>query len=100
MYRMAKLTGKRTIRLARIVMPLGEPRKRSTPEPALTLPPREGNLIHLHIPLAMIEAALARHKQRPKPPKLPQDKPKKALMRFTIPLVRIEMPLDPMRRKK
>jgi hypothetical protein len=68
-------------------------------EPATTLPPIEGNVFELHIPLAMIEAALARHRQRSTQRKLAKAKPKKALMRFSIPLVRIEMPLNPIPRK-
>jgi hypothetical protein len=101
MYRMAKFTRKTTIRLARIVMPLGKERNGSlASEPASTLPPIVGKVFHFHIPLAMFGAALARHRQRPTPPKVTKDKPKKSLIRFRIPLARIEMPLDLFPRKK
>lgn len=101
MYRMVKLTRRQTIRLARIMMPLGKERNGSTASATVsTPPPMEGNVIQLHIPLAMIEAALARHRQRPSPPKLAKDKPREVLMHFSIPLVRIEMPVDLIPRKK
>ena len=54
MYRMGTFTRQPTIRLARIVMPLGKERKSPiASEPASILPPIEGNMIQIHIPLAI-----------------------------------------------
>jgi hypothetical protein len=82
-------------------MPVGKQRSGSiASEPALTPPPIKGTLIQIQIPLEMIEAALVRHAQRPTPLKVAKAKQKKPRVRFSIPLARIEMPLDPIPRKK
>ena len=80
------------IRLARMVLPLGE--KSADPiQPSdwAWLPPKEGNIVRIRIPVKLMEQLLARKRNQ-------ADKPQAALkapssIRLTLPLARVVLPL-------
>lgn len=93
---MMKITAQRTVRLARMVLVLGEGRE----EPKVTswdgLPRRKRLEFQIEIPVKLIEEMLARKREQPpnaQPMPLPLRKPAPSSPRFVLPLARVVIPL-------
>ena len=95
---MPKFNRQLTLRLARLVLPLGkgEAAAKTNSEMFSTLPPEEENMIQFRIPIEMIHAALERKRKQEREQTRPAPCPTKPSgVRFTLPLMRVEIPLHP-----
>jgi hypothetical protein len=80
------------VRLARVVVPLGEPGHEVPKQPSPEAPAiPTGNIIRLRIPVALLERRLQRNKSRTK---LNLSRRGNAVSQFTLPLIRVVMPLE------
>lgn len=88
----------RRLHLAKMIVPVGEGTP-ATPSTWAWLPPGEGNVMRIRIPVALLQQLLARTKPRRRPVAKTRNA-SACLNSLTLPLARVVIPLNLPRQKK